>query len=267
MCNKVSYIKVFHPRWCYFARITKIMGFHSLNWKKKKLPPTIDKLYIKGLHQSFSEVFFFVLFFGFFACSLRDNHRHGSQKKAAELKCHNTIWHGWHYKCTCLFSRLAPFILFHCFCFHSNLGWLYYGMLKTDHTLIVVNLIGALLQALYIVVYFKYTKQKVSVAAVIKIACVQVEAWTCVLLCFVLSEKDPIPNNCHRSSGDQRRGVLQVVSSSRWRSAQPAGTHLQRGHCGRVRVPARRPGKINLSLNEGMSKCDIWTCCWKRRLV
>ncbi|XP_019714711.1 sugar transporter SWEET1-like [Hippocampus comes] len=33
-------------------------------------------------------------------------------------------------------------------------------MLKTDQTLIVVNLIGALLQALYIVVYFKYTKQK-----------------------------------------------------------------------------------------------------------
>uniref|UniRef100_A0A3Q2XR66 Sugar transporter SWEET1 n=1 Tax=Hippocampus comes TaxID=109280 RepID=A0A3Q2XR66_HIPCM len=47
----------------------------------------------------------------------------------------------------------------------SNLGWLYYGMLKTDQTLIVVNLIGALLQALYIVVYFKYTKQKVMVTS------------------------------------------------------------------------------------------------------
>ncbi|XP_051922187.1 sugar transporter SWEET1 [Hippocampus zosterae] len=42
----------------------------------------------------------------------------------------------------------------------NNLGWFYYGMLKTDQTLIVVNLIGALLQALYILVYFKYTKQK-----------------------------------------------------------------------------------------------------------
>ncbi|XP_077384307.1 sugar transporter SWEET1 [Festucalex cinctus] len=42
----------------------------------------------------------------------------------------------------------------------NNLGWLYYGMLKRDHTLIVVNLIGALLQTLYIIVYVKYTKQK-----------------------------------------------------------------------------------------------------------
>ncbi|XP_061676944.1 sugar transporter SWEET1 [Syngnathoides biaculeatus] len=42
----------------------------------------------------------------------------------------------------------------------NNLGWLCYGMLKKDHTLIVVNLIGALLQALYIIVYLKYTKQK-----------------------------------------------------------------------------------------------------------
>ncbi|XP_059194258.1 sugar transporter SWEET1 [Centropristis striata] len=42
----------------------------------------------------------------------------------------------------------------------NNLGWLYYGMLKTDHTIILVNVIGALLQILYIVVYLHYTKQK-----------------------------------------------------------------------------------------------------------
>ncbi|XP_077455699.1 sugar transporter SWEET1 [Stigmatopora argus] len=42
----------------------------------------------------------------------------------------------------------------------SNLGWLYYGKLKNDHTIMVVNLIGALLQSLYILVYLKYTQQK-----------------------------------------------------------------------------------------------------------
>ncbi|XP_057690311.1 sugar transporter SWEET1 [Corythoichthys intestinalis] len=42
----------------------------------------------------------------------------------------------------------------------SNLGWLYYGMLKNDSTIMVVNLTGALLQTLYILVYLKYTKQK-----------------------------------------------------------------------------------------------------------
>lgn len=46
-------------------------------------------------------------------------------------------------------------------CSHSNLGWLYYGILKTDMTLEVVNAIGALLQILYIIVYFKYTDNKV----------------------------------------------------------------------------------------------------------
>lgn len=42
----------------------------------------------------------------------------------------------------------------------NNLGWLYYGMLKRDQTIVLVNVIGALLQILYIVVYFHYTKQK-----------------------------------------------------------------------------------------------------------
>ncbi|XP_054638107.1 sugar transporter SWEET1 isoform X2 [Dunckerocampus dactyliophorus] len=45
-----------------------------------------------------------------------------------------------------------------------NLGWLYYGILKRDGTLIVVNLIGVLLQLLYIVSYLMYTKQKRQVA-------------------------------------------------------------------------------------------------------
>ncbi|TMS10378.1 sugar transporter SWEET1 [Larimichthys crocea] len=42
----------------------------------------------------------------------------------------------------------------------NNLGWLYYGILKSDRTIILVNIIGALLQILYIIVYFHYTKQK-----------------------------------------------------------------------------------------------------------
>lgn len=42
----------------------------------------------------------------------------------------------------------------------NNLGWLYYGILKRDHTIILVNIIGALLQILYIIVYLHYTKQK-----------------------------------------------------------------------------------------------------------
>ncbi|XP_051263163.1 sugar transporter SWEET1 [Dicentrarchus labrax] len=42
----------------------------------------------------------------------------------------------------------------------NNLGWLYYGILKRDQTIVLVNIIGALLQILYIFVYFHYTKQK-----------------------------------------------------------------------------------------------------------
>lgn len=42
----------------------------------------------------------------------------------------------------------------------NNLGWLYYGILKKDQTVMLVNIIGALLQILYIVVYLHYTKQK-----------------------------------------------------------------------------------------------------------
>ncbi|KAM3613853.1 uncharacterized protein V6R79_005944 [Siganus canaliculatus] len=42
----------------------------------------------------------------------------------------------------------------------NNLGWLYYGILKKDQTLILVNVIGALLQILYIITYLFYTKQR-----------------------------------------------------------------------------------------------------------
>lgn len=42
----------------------------------------------------------------------------------------------------------------------NNLGWLYYGILKRDHTIVLVNVIGASLQTLYIIMYIHYTKQK-----------------------------------------------------------------------------------------------------------
>lgn len=42
----------------------------------------------------------------------------------------------------------------------NNLGWLYYGILKRDQTIVLVNTIGALLQILYIIMYLLYTKQK-----------------------------------------------------------------------------------------------------------
>lgn len=43
----------------------------------------------------------------------------------------------------------------------SNLGWLYYGVLKSDGTVMLVNSIGASLQCLYILTYFHYAKEKV----------------------------------------------------------------------------------------------------------
>ncbi|XP_026172899.1 sugar transporter SWEET1 [Mastacembelus armatus] len=42
----------------------------------------------------------------------------------------------------------------------NNVGWLYYGILKRDQTIALVNIIGALLQILYIVSYIYFTKQK-----------------------------------------------------------------------------------------------------------
>ncbi|XP_069334751.1 sugar transporter SWEET1 isoform X2 [Eulemur rufifrons] len=42
----------------------------------------------------------------------------------------------------------------------NNLGWLSYGALKGDGTLIVVNAVGAVLQTLYISVYLHYCPRK-----------------------------------------------------------------------------------------------------------
>lgn len=42
----------------------------------------------------------------------------------------------------------------------NNIGWFYYGFLRRDQTIIIVNVIGALLQILYIVMYLFYSKQK-----------------------------------------------------------------------------------------------------------
>ncbi|KAJ8354815.1 hypothetical protein SKAU_G00223820 [Synaphobranchus kaupii] len=47
----------------------------------------------------------------------------------------------------------------------NNLGWLYYGVLKKDGTLVFVNTIGAALQVLYITAYCHYTKTKRRVSA------------------------------------------------------------------------------------------------------
>ncbi|XP_030639492.1 sugar transporter SWEET1 isoform X2 [Chanos chanos] len=52
----------------------------------------------------------------------------------------------------------------------NNLGWLYYGMLKKDGTVLLVNVIGASLQALYIFMYCYYTKEKT--LAMVTVLCV-----------------------------------------------------------------------------------------------
>nr|XP_033781003.1 sugar transporter SWEET1 [Geotrypetes seraphini] len=45
----------------------------------------------------------------------------------------------------------------------NNLGWLYYGYLKNDWTLMTVNSIGAALQTLYVLTYYYFTPEKGSV--------------------------------------------------------------------------------------------------------
>ncbi|XP_023372170.1 sugar transporter SWEET1 isoform X2 [Otolemur garnettii] len=45
----------------------------------------------------------------------------------------------------------------------NNLGWLSYGTLKGDGTLIVVNAVGAVLQTLYISAYLHYCPRKAKV--------------------------------------------------------------------------------------------------------
>ncbi|KAE8589104.1 hypothetical protein XENTR_v10022888 [Xenopus tropicalis] len=42
----------------------------------------------------------------------------------------------------------------------NNLGWFYYGYLKGDGTLIIVNLIGASLQTLYMAAYILYSLER-----------------------------------------------------------------------------------------------------------
>ncbi|XP_043936077.1 sugar transporter SWEET1 [Protopterus annectens] len=42
----------------------------------------------------------------------------------------------------------------------NNLGWLYYGQLKNDWTLMTVNTIGAVLQTIYILAFFYFTAEK-----------------------------------------------------------------------------------------------------------
>ncbi|XP_056142500.1 sugar transporter SWEET1 [Lampris incognitus] len=42
----------------------------------------------------------------------------------------------------------------------NNLGWLYYGILKRNGTVVLVNVIGAVLQTVYIISYCHYTKEK-----------------------------------------------------------------------------------------------------------
>lgn len=54
----------------------------------------------------------------------------------------------------------------------SNLGWLSYGVLKGDGTLIIVNAIGAVLQTLYILAYLHYCPQKVEALPWTHLCCV-----------------------------------------------------------------------------------------------
>ncbi|XP_036448808.1 sugar transporter SWEET1 [Colossoma macropomum] len=60
----------------------------------------------------------------------------------------------------------------------NNLGWLYYGVLKRDGTLLLVNTIGASLQILYIIVYFHYAKERRRVfLQTLVMGCVLCVAW------------------------------------------------------------------------------------------
>ncbi|XP_066539893.1 sugar transporter SWEET1 isoform X2 [Hoplias malabaricus] len=60
----------------------------------------------------------------------------------------------------------------------NNLGWLYYGLLKHDGTVILVNAIGASLQSLYIFTYLIYAinKRRVAIQTLVMV-CVLCVAW------------------------------------------------------------------------------------------
>ncbi|XP_056619433.1 sugar transporter SWEET1 [Triplophysa dalaica] len=60
----------------------------------------------------------------------------------------------------------------------NNLGWLYYGLLKGDGTVILVNTIGAILQTIYIITYCHYTKEKKRVLSqTLVMVCVLCVGW------------------------------------------------------------------------------------------
>ncbi|MCI4374771.1 hypothetical protein PGIGA_G00009920 [Pangasianodon gigas] len=60
----------------------------------------------------------------------------------------------------------------------NNLGWLYYGVLKKDSTVMLVNSIGASLQCLYILTYFHYAKEKRNVfVQTLGMVCVLCVSW------------------------------------------------------------------------------------------
>ncbi|XP_076826965.1 sugar transporter SWEET1 [Brachyhypopomus gauderio] len=60
----------------------------------------------------------------------------------------------------------------------NNLGWLYYGLLKQDGTVMLVNVIGACLQSLYILTYFRYAKEKRRVfVQTMSLVCVLAVSW------------------------------------------------------------------------------------------
>lgn len=60
----------------------------------------------------------------------------------------------------------------------NNLGWLYYGLLKGDGTVILVNTIGAILQTIYIITYCHYTKEKKHVLSqTLVMVCVLCVGW------------------------------------------------------------------------------------------
>lgn len=111
-------------------------------------------------------------------------------------------------------------------------------MLKRDQTIVLVNVIGALLQILYVATYLHYTKQKVSMwtedQLTLGVLFAHVSDRTFMCLFFVLEVGD-VPDTCSRNGSDLWLVLLHHVSSSGRHSAQPARPHLQRNH--RQHVP------------------------------
>ncbi|XP_032060457.1 sugar transporter SWEET1 [Aythya fuligula] len=70
----------------------------------------------------------------------------------------------------------------------NNLGWLGYGCLKLDRTLIIVNGIGATLQSLYILVYFYYSPTKRQVLLKVLMVLALLAAAYGYFTCYVTDE-------------------------------------------------------------------------------